>query len=60
MPVYELLGGKTRDKVRVYASVMHLTEDNQKLAEQYQQLQEMGFTAPVTQDMKRLLDQEEL
>lgn len=45
VPVYELLGGKTRDKVRVYASVMHLTEDNQKLAEQYQQLQEMGFTA---------------
>ena len=30
VPVYELLGGKTRDKVRVYASVMHLTEDNQK------------------------------
>lgn len=38
-------GRQTRDKVRVYASVMHLTEDNQKLAEQYQQLQEMGFTA---------------
>lgn len=27
VPVYELLGGKTRDKVRVYASVMHITED---------------------------------
>ncbi len=25
VPVYELLGGKTRDKVRVYASVMHIT-----------------------------------
>ena len=45
VPVYELLGGKTREKVRVYASVMHLTEDNSELAKQYQQLQEMGFTA---------------
>ena len=45
VPVYELLGGKTREKVRVYASVMHLTEDKQELAKQYQQLQEMGFTA---------------
>lgn len=32
VPVYELLGGKTREKVRVYASVMHLTEDKQELA----------------------------
>ena len=45
VPVYELLGGKTREKVRVYASVMHITEDKQELAKQYQQLQEMGFTA---------------
>ena len=43
VPVYELLGGKTREKVRVYASVMHLTEDNNELAKQYQQLQEMGL-----------------
>ena len=46
VPVYELLGGKTREKVRVYASVMHLTEDKQELAKQYQQLQALGFTAP--------------
>ena len=45
VPVYELLGGKTRDKVRVYASVMHTTEDKDELAAQYQQLQQMGFTA---------------
>ena len=45
VPVYELLGGKTREKVRVYASVMHITEDKNELAAQYQQLQEMGFTA---------------
>ena len=44
VPVYELLGGKTRDKVRVYASVMHTTEDKDELAAQYQQLQQMGFT----------------
>ena len=37
--------GSSREKVRVYASVMHLTEDNNELAKQYQQLQEMGFTA---------------
>ena len=45
VPLYELLGGKTRDKVRVYASVMHITEDKNELAAQYQQLQQMGFTA---------------
>ena len=38
VPVYELLGGKTRDKVRVYASVMHITEDKNELAAQYQRL----------------------
>ena len=32
VPVYELLGGKTREKVRVYASVMHITEDKLELA----------------------------
>ena len=45
VPVYELLGGKTRDKVRVYASVMHITDDKEELAKQYQELQQMGFTA---------------
>lgn len=45
VPVYELLGGKTRDKVRVYASVMKVTEDNDELAKQYKELKDMGFTA---------------
>lgn len=45
VPVYELLGGKTRDKVRVYASVMHVTEDIDELAKQYADLKNMGFTA---------------
>ena len=47
VPVYELLGGKTREKVRVYASVMHLTEDNNELAKQYQQLQLQKSSATV-------------
>ncbi len=45
VPVYELLGGKTRDKVRVYASVMKVTEDKEELARQYKELKDMGFTA---------------
>ena len=45
VPVYELLGGKTRDKVRVYASVMKVTEDKEELARQYKKLKDMGFTA---------------
>lgn len=45
VPVYELLGGRTRDKVRVYASVMHVTEDIDELAKQYAELKKMGFTA---------------
>ena len=45
VPVYELLGGKTRDRVRVYASVMHITEDNDELARQYKELKDKGFTA---------------
>lgn len=45
VPVYELLGGKTRDKVRVYASVMHITDDLDELSKQYVELKNMGFTA---------------
>lgn len=45
VPVYELLGGKTRDKVRVYASVMHITDDLDELSKQYVELKNIGFTA---------------
>ena len=45
VPVYELLGGKTREKIRVYASVMTKEEDPQKLAQAYKSLKEQGFTA---------------
>jgi len=45
VPVYELLGGKTRDKIRVYASVMVKENDLAKLALGYKDLQAKGFTA---------------
>lgn len=45
VPVYQLLGGKTRDKVRVYASVMTAESDLDALAEGYCKLKEQGFTA---------------
>lgn len=45
VPVYELLGGKTREKVRVYASVMTKTEDSEVLAKGYLDLKANGFTA---------------
>lgn len=45
VPVYELLGGKTREKVRVYASVMTKAGDNATLVEGYRKLQDQGFSA---------------
>lgn len=45
VPVYELLGGKTRDKVRVYASVMSKQNDLGELQNSYRRLKEQGFTA---------------
>lgn len=45
VPVYELLGGKTRDKVRVYASPMSKETDPEALKRSYKELKEQGFTA---------------
>ena len=45
VPVYELLGGKTRDKVRCYASIMKHTGDLEETVQEYVKLKEMGFTA---------------
>ncbi len=45
VPVYQLLGGKTRDKIRVYASVMSKASDAESLQNSYRKLKEMGFTA---------------
>ncbi len=45
VPVYELLGGKTREKIRVYASVMSKAVDAESLANSYRDLKSQGFTA---------------
>lgn len=45
VPVYQLLGGKTRSKVRCYASVMKHTPDLDETVDQYKKLQDMGFNA---------------
>ena len=45
VPVYELLGGLTRDKVRVYASPMVRDKDPEQLAKRYIDLKKQGFTA---------------
>jgi len=45
VPVYQLLGGKTRDKVRVYASVMKKPGSLAEMAEEYKALQDLGFNA---------------
>lgn len=45
VPVYELLGGRTRDKIRVYASPMSKETDSASLTESYRALQQQGFTA---------------
>lgn len=43
VPVYSLLGGKTRDKVRTYAPVFEFTAE--KMAEGCKKLKDQGFTA---------------
>jgi len=43
VPVYKLLGGKTRDKVRTYAPVFEYSAE--KMAEGCKKLKEQGFTA---------------
>ena len=45
VPVYELLGGRTRDKVRVYASPMSKETDPESLKKSYKELKDQGFTA---------------
>lgn len=46
VPVYELLGGRTRDKVRVYASSMRpIRTTSEGLAADCAHLKEQGFTA---------------
>ncbi|MBP3804415.1 MAG: mandelate racemase/muconate lactonizing enzyme family protein [Oribacterium sp.] len=45
VPVYQLLGGKTRNKVRAYASVMKKPGSLTEMADDYKRLQDMGFNA---------------
>ena len=45
VPVYELLGGKTRERVRAYASVMVHSNEISELKEGYLSLREQGFNA---------------
>ncbi len=45
VPVYQLLGGKTRNKVRCYASVMKHSTDLNVLIDEYKKLQDQGFNA---------------
>ena len=44
-PVYNLLGGKTRDRIRVYASRLYAHKDLDLLASQAQSFVRQGFTA---------------
>jgi L-rhamnonate dehydratase len=44
-PVYNLLGGKTRDRIRVYASRLYANEDLDVLAAEAVGFRERGFTA---------------
>ena len=44
-PVYNLLGGKTRDRIRVYASRLYAHENLDRLASQAQAFVCQGFTA---------------
>ena len=46
VPVYELLGGKTRDKVRVYCSgLSNFNMTSNEMAHEFLTLKERGFTA---------------
>jgi L-alanine-DL-glutamate epimerase-like enolase superfamily enzyme len=44
-PVYNLLGGKTRERIRCYASRLYATEDLDALAAEAQAFVDQGFTA---------------
>ncbi len=45
VPVYELLGGRVRDKIRVYASPMSKATDPDSLTASYRELKKQGFHA---------------
>lgn len=47
LPVYQLLGGKVRDRVRVYcdSGLREMVPGDERSKERIQQIQDMGFTA---------------
>ena len=54
VPVYELLGGKCRDKVRTYPAVFKFTPE--EMAKACVEIKEQGFTAArlmITGDMRQ-------
>ncbi|MCD8223028.1 MAG: mandelate racemase/muconate lactonizing enzyme family protein [Clostridiales bacterium] len=54
VPVYELLGGKCRDKVRTYPAVFKFTPE--EMAEECKKVKEQGFTAArlmITGDIRK-------
>jgi L-rhamnonate dehydratase len=44
-PVYNLLGGRTRERIQAYASKLYATEDLDQLAAEAQTYLDQGFTA---------------
>jgi galactonate dehydratase len=45
LPVYQLLGGKTRDRIRMYCDSQALRPDDPRSAEKIQTVKDLGFTA---------------
>lgn len=45
LPVYQLLGGKMRDRIRIYCDSARHDKDDPKAKEMLTQIKEMGFTA---------------
>jgi galactonate dehydratase len=45
LPIYQLLGGKFRDKIRVYCDSQADRRDDPESAQKIQQVKDMGFTA---------------
>ena len=45
MPVYQLLGGKMRDRIRLYCDSQTAGPDDPRSAQRIQQIKDLGFTA---------------
>jgi galactonate dehydratase len=45
LPIYQLLGGKTRNRIRVYCDSANHHPDDPKAKEKLKEIEEMGFTA---------------